>query len=250
MKNQYIIYVILLFSFQSIAQIKELDFDEKMEMKSQHDKYSWAYKNVFLDYKLGAVSEFFYIPTKSYDYISGDYAGDQTMDIQKTYVDAGFMLSIFNFTLEPRVNLYSKKDYSIYLKAPVTIGLSIVGDRKVANIHQSTGVFNFNLPIMIGFGKGLNSTFSNVSKRGFAFSFGYQFMKTPLVGAKKTYGIVSYSVPLGEPYALRKNWGMPLVQIDFYKSTRKSKVRGYSLAFCPYGNFYLKLAMNFVGTKK
>ena len=252
MNKNFITLLYLTFSFVSLSQFNEEEFEKKMEMKTNTTTYSWAHKNFFLDYKLGAVSEFFFVPTKEYDYMQGDYSGDDTFENPHTYVDAGYMLSIFNFTLEPRVNLYSKNEKAVFLKAPITFGLSILGERKISNLQQGAGVFNFNAPIMIGFAKGLNSTFTNVSKYGFAFSAGYQFMKMPLVGGK-AYAVIyeaEYSAPVNEPYELRKNWAMPLVQVDYYKRNRKNKIRGYSLAFCPYGNFYMKLAMNFVGTKK
>lgn len=247
----FTLLILLSFPTISFSQFDEKAFEKKMEMKTQTENYSWFYKNFFLDYKLGAASEFFYVPTKKYEYLLGYYNGDETME-PHTYVDAGFMMSIFNFTLEPRINIYGKQSFSIYLKAPITFGLSILGEREESNILKGAGVFNFNLPIMIGFAKGLNSTFTNASKRGIAVSAGYQFMKMPLVGGK-AYAILNdadKSVPVGEPYVLRKNWVMPLVQIDYYKLSRKNKIRGYSLALCPYGNFYIKLAMNFAGTKK
>jgi hypothetical protein len=252
MKNFFFIaFILLAIPFVNIAQRDLEAFEKTMEMKVNTSERSWVYRNVFVDYKLGAVSEFFYVPTKTYEYWKGDYEGDDTPELKK-YVDAGFMLSIFNITLEPRVNLYSKNDQAVFLKAPLTFGLSILGERKESNLMKSAGVFNVNAPILIGFGKGLNSTFTNVSKRGFAISAGYQFMRMPLVGGKSNE-LEFYAdrlEPIGEPYALRKSWGMPLIQLDYYKRSRKNKIRGYSAAFCPYGNFYIKLAMNFAGTKK
>jgi hypothetical protein len=244
-------FILLAIPFLSISQRDLEAFEKTMEMKVNASDRSWAYRNVFVDFKLGAVSEFFFVPTKTYEYWKGDYPGDDTPEIKK-YVDAGYMLSIFNVTLEPRVNLYTKNDQAVFLKAPLTFGLSILGERKEANLFLSKGVFNFNAPLLIGFGKGLNSTFTNVSKRGFAVSAGYQFMKMPLIGGKSNEleFYAEYLEPIGEPFTLRKNWGMPLIQLDYYKRSRKNKIRGYSATFCPYGNFYLKLAMNFAGTEK
>jgi hypothetical protein len=252
MKNFFFIaFILLAIPFVNYGQRDLEAFEETMEMKVNASERSWIYKNVFIDYKLGAVSEFFFVPTKTYDYWKGDYEGDETPELVK-YVDAGFMLSIFNITMEPRVNLYTKNDNAVFIKSPLSIGLSILGKREESNLLQKAGVFNFNAPILIGFGKGLNSTYTNVSKYGFAVSAGYQFMRMPLVGGK----VLDFEIyedrlePIGEPYALRKSWGMPLIQLDYYKRSRKNKIRGYSAAFCPYGNFYIKLAMNFAGTKK
>jgi hypothetical protein len=117
--------------------------------------------------------------------------------------------------------------------------------------NKNAGAFNIVAPALIGFSKGLNSTYSNSSKVGFAISAGYQFIHTPLLGGKVPDSFVFDDlIPVGEAYEQRKNFTMPVIQLDYYKLTKKNKIRGYSLAFCPYGNVYFKLAMNFVGTKK
>ncbi len=234
------------------GQFNDSTLNLKMKRLVKNNEYSWQYKNVFLDYKIGIASEFFSTPKTTYSYLLKNYPND-TVYYPLTEIDAAFMMSIFNFTLEPRINLVSRKNKSVFIKAPINIGLSIYGVKESSTINKTKGNFNLTLPLMLGFGNGLNSTFSSTSNNGFSISAGYQLLLTPLIGAD----FISFTntgsgqiTPIGEPYKLKRNWAMPLVQIDYYRYTRKDKIRGFSFAFCPVGNVYFKAAMNFVGTKK
>lgn len=250
--------VAILLCSHVFGQFDEVAFNKKMEMKSNLNTYSWKYKNVFYDYKVGVASEVFIEPVRTFKYLHANYPGDTDLE-QVTLVDANFMMSIFNFTMEPRVNVYSKNNYSIFLKTPITAGLSLNNDREGGNIIRGAGVFNLTVPLLIGYGKGLNSTFSNTSRNGFAISAGYQLLITPVVGGKAhrliteqqpyTPKYQSY-IPVGEAYKIKRAWLMPVIQFDYYHYNRKQKIRGFSFTFCPYGNLYFKAALNFVGKKK
>jgi len=247
-----------LLSTNLLGQFDEEAFNKKMEMKSNLNTYSWKYKNVFYDYKVGIASEVFIEPVRKFEYLHATDPGDTELDTVHL-VDANFMMSIFNFTMEPRVNVYAKNNNTIFLKTPVTVGLSLNSGRDEGNMLRSVGVFNLTVPVLIGYGKGLNSTFSNTSRNGFAISAGYQLLITPVLGGKdhrlilepKPYSPVLESyTPIGEAYKIKRAWLMPVIQLDYYHSNRKQKIRGFSFAFCPVGNLYFKAAMNFVGSKK
>lgn len=233
------------------SQVKTLEFEKKMEMKPKTENYNWFYRNVFLDCKVGFLSEVFLTPYKEYKYLKLDYPNDQYPD-SITYRDANILISIANFAIEPRVNIIDGKKSSLFIKSPISLGLSIYKERRIINnINQNVGVFNFNVPLLLGFSTGLNSDFSNVKKRGFALSAGYQFLFTPLLGGKSVYtDFVTENIPVSEPYIFKKAWGMPLVQIDYYRLTKNKRINGYSLSVCPYGSFYMKFAFTFVLSKK
>lgn len=233
----------------SHSQIDDAAFVKKMEMNTKAKDYSWAYKNMFLDYKFGTFSEFLVAKNIDYVYLEPSYSGDPTPDTV-TLHDGGVSMSFLSFTLEPRVNLYSGKKTSIFLKSPLSFGVSVFMNQKNEFPNKGAGAFNLNLPLLVGFSKGLNSNFTNTSKNGFALAAGFQYTIAPIVGGKTNIFTISDLYPIGEGYEQRKKWFMPLVQVDYYKLTRKNKIRGYSLAVCPYGTFYIKLAMNFVGLKK
>lgn len=219
-------------------------------MKTNVSDFSWAYKNVFIDYKIGALSEVFIAPIMKTTYLRFDYEGDLTPSDTFAYVDATSMFSILNFTLEPRVNLVNKSNFNLFLKSPITVGLSVSRERDAGNLANKAGVFNFNIPLILGYAKGLNSSFTNSNKNGFAISAGYQFLIAPLVGGKSIILENTYNKPLYEPYQKRKLWGMPIVQFDYYYLNKNKKIKGYSFSFCPYGNFYIKLAYKFAGSEK
>lgn len=266
MKRLYIILTLSFFSNATFSQIIDEDeFDEKMEMKVDEKNYSWAHKNLFVDAKLSAASELFVLPIESFKYISPDYSGDPDPDTT-TFYDGGLMITLFSVTLEPRINLVNRNNSAFYIKSPLSIGFSLTtnGDNiKVGSAadypyysgipNKRMGFFSINLPIMLGYARGLNSTFQNTSDHGFAFSAGYQLLMTPLVGGTTNIFTEIYDdyIPIDEPYEQRKKFGMPIVQIDYFKQKKGShKIRGYSLAVCPYGNIYFKLGMNFGLSKK
>lgn len=247
--NFLYIALICIVTNTSFAQIDDAAFEKKMEMKTKAKDYPWAYKNMFLDYKLGAFNEFLVAKNIDYVYLEPSYTGDPTPDTI-TYHDGGVSMSILSFTLEPRVNLYSSKKTSVFLKSPLSFGVSVFMNQKYGFPNKGAGAFNLNLPMLIGFSKGLNSNYSSTSKNGFAMAAGFQYTLAPLVGGKTNIFEIRDLIPVGEGYVQRKTWFMPLVQLDYYKLSRKNKIRGYSMAICPYGTFYIKLAMNFVGSKK
>jgi hypothetical protein len=254
MKNQLTI-LILFFSFNPtlFGQFNDTLFNQKIQMKVRKTDYSWRYKNIFLDFKLGVGSEFFYEPPKTYYYVyTTPYDTINFDDIA-----ANFTIPIVNFTLEPRINLKSNSKSAYFIKAPITFGASVFINREIANIHTGKGGFNLTLPLLVGYAKGLNSTYSNCSDWGYALSIGYQLYTSPLVGAKNDYYNYDYhnganaSVQsIGDIYKFQRTHFMPLIQFDYYHYNLKNKIRGFSFAFCPVGNVYFKAAMNFVGTKK
>lgn len=251
MKSWILTLLILFFIGQhSIAQNDNAEFEKRMLMKTHTENYNWVYRNVFIDYKIGALNELFIPQTKSYFYGKYDYSSATIPSDTMTFVDAGYMISIFNYSLEPRINLLNRRHFSLMMKSPLSIGLSVFSEPKKGNLLKKSGYFNINIPILVGISSGLNSNFTNSTKRGFALSAGYQFMLAPLVGGKAEFTSFYNVKPLDEAYKQRKLWGMPLVQIDYYRLKKNSKIRGYSFAFSPSKNFYLKLAVNYALTKK
>jgi hypothetical protein len=251
MKNYILIFLLLFIAqLKIIAQINYSEFEKKMGMKTKSQEYNWVYKNVFIDYKIGGLNEIFIAPKKSFLYGVLPYSGATVPDDTITYIDAGRMFSIFNYTFEPRVNILNRHNYSLLIKSPLSFGFSVFSEPKKGNMLKKSGFFNINIPILFGVSSGLNSSFTNSSKRGFSLSAGYQIIVTPLIGGKADFLSFYKVIPIDEAYQQRKFWGMPLVQLDYYRLKKGSKVRGYSLAFCPYGSLYFKLAASFALTKK
>lgn len=249
MRNLFTISVITFLTFGALGQIDQEKFEQKMLMKDEGKEYSWAQKNLFLDGKYSAVAEIFIVPRIEYKYLDYSYSVDPDTI---TLADNGFLISIGSIALEPRVNLLSTRKSALYLKAPLAFALSVTTGGDMRN--KRSGFFHVNAPILLGYARGLNSSYQNASHSGFAISAGYQFLLAPLTGGETNYFTEIYDQselkPLGDPYEQRKKFGMPIVQLDYYKLKRNHKISGFALAFCPYGNIYFKLAMNFAISKK
>jgi hypothetical protein len=108
MRGVKISILFLILNSICFSQVKTFEFEKKMEMKPKTENYSWFYRNVFLDCKVGILSEVFLTPIKKYKYLELDNPNDQYPD-SITYKDANFLISIANFTIEPRINIYDGK---------------------------------------------------------------------------------------------------------------------------------------------
>ena len=241
---------LLLIEEQAFAQKDNAEFEKRMKMETQIENYDWVYRNIFVDYKIGAVNEFFVPKNKIYLYGKFDSPTSTVPSDTMTVIDAGYMISIFNYTFEPRMNILNFRKYSLMLKSPLSLGFSVFSEAQKGTLSKKSGFFNMNLPLLVGICSGLNSNFTNSSKRGFALSAGYQLMLAPVVGGRPQFTNFNYLEPLGEAYKKRKTWGIPIVQIDLYQLKKSSRIRGYSLAFSPSKQFYFKFAISYVLTKK
>lgn len=244
----------LLIGAVSVAQPTDKEFEDKMMMKGLEKKYSWSFQNVFADIKYSGLSELLIIPEKEYDYLFYAYSGQEEPDTV-VFTDKGAMANIFAITLEPRVNLWSNYSKAFFVKAPLELGFSMTINSGTIT-YRKLGMFNINFPALVGFGVGLNSSYQNIAKRGFALSAGYQFMMTPVIGGQTKLFTEVYTnneyVPVDEPFKVRRTFGFPIVQLDYYsrKDGSAPLINGWSLTFCPYGNIYFKVAKTFVLTKK
>lgn len=257
MRNIIIITLLCSLAYNSNGQIDEAKFEQKMRMENEHKEYSWAHRNLFLDGKYTMGAELFIVPLETYPYLKYDYSGDPDPDTIN-YNDDGIVITIGSITLEPRVNLHSTKQSAFYLKSPLSLAFSITtaGRRKTLNNigNKHSGFFHLNAPILFGYARGLNSSYQNATKSGFAISAGYQLLLTPLMGGKTNLFTEVYDEndlkPIDKPYEQRKSFAMPIVQLDYYKLNRHGRISGYSFSFCPYGNTYFKLGLNFAISKK
>lgn len=217
--------------------------DSLFEIKMNSDDMNGSEKNekfIFLDFQAsGPFCEVLRIKPKTiyraeYDYISAinDYGIVDSVEVS----DKGLMVSILSVTVSPRINLISNYSSSLFIKFPISFGLSLTYPGSVY-YSKSWGVFNFNCPVLVGYGKNLNSSAENASKSGFSISFGGQFIKGPMIGAIRD--LEDY--PNYEP---RRKWIMPLVQGDYFWLTRKRKMKGVSLSFSPFP-IYFKASLTF-----
>lgn len=249
-KHLWIFFLTLGYNFCLNAQINYDEFEKKMRMNTNTENYNWIHKNVFVDYKFGIVNELFVAPEKRYLYAKYNFQWDLVPSDTVTFIDKGIMIAVFNIALEPRINILNNRKFNLFIKSPISFGYSVFYEPKKANIEKRFGYYNVNLPILLGVSSGLNSSFTNTNKKGFSLCAGYQLMLAPLTRGKTEFLPSSNYKPISEPYKQRKSWKMPLVQLDYYFLNKRSNIRGYSLAFCPYGNFYVKLSANVALTKK
>ena len=229
-------------SYLTVAQ--EKSFEEKMKMEVDSKDYSWGFKNVFFDFKIAIASEYFIVPDKEYRYL--DYSYNSNNPDSLLYVDNGLLFTIFGLTFEPRINLINMPKSSIFIKSPMSFNFSITtnGDYR----GKEKGFVHMTFPFLIGYSKGLNSNFINTDKIGFAISGGVQIIRGPLFGG----GLYTNESDFvgSESYELRNNWIMPVVQFDYYKLSKRTKIKGFSLIASVHNHFYFRMALTVKACKK
>ncbi len=224
MKNLFALIIVLQAAFavaqQDTAFIRKMQAPENDSAKASR----WI-----IDYKVSfPACEVLRIPPKTVHLTNtqSEWEGD--------YNDKGLLVCIASLTIEPRFNFYSRYKHSLFVKAPLAFSLSVTYPGTKYN-EKSWGVFNANVPVLIGFGKGLNSSTSNVGFRGYSLSVGGQLLYGPIKGAI----YVSHT-----GYEPRRTWLMPLVNGAYYWLSKKDKVRGIDFTFSP-KPFYFKAAYTF-----
>jgi hypothetical protein len=249
MRAILILYALIFMSYLTVAQ--EKSFEEKMKMEVDSKDYSWGFKNVFFDFKIAIASEYFIVPDKEYLYLEPDYPGDNTPD-SVYLIDNGLMYTIAGLTFEPRINLLKMQEASVFIKAPLSLNFSITNVRNDRMAwYKGKGFFHMTLPVLVGYSRGLNSSFTNTDNRGFAISGGVQLMRAPLIGGKIGYtGKSLDGIAVGDEYELRNNWIMPVVQFDYYKLSKKTKIKGFSLIASVHNHFYFRVALTVKACKK
>lgn len=227
------------------AQVNE-NFEQKMKQLDEKRAYSWSQRNFFLDYKFSAFSEYFIMPKIQHEFIEiTEWWETETDTIMVN--DGGFQFTIASASLEPRINLWSNQKNALFVKSPITLGLSITVTPPNLDKVRSTGVFHFTAPILLGYSKGLNSSYSNAEKKGFSFSGGIQYMRNPVLGGKLETWFLDKWINQVEK---RSNWLIPVAEFDYYWLSKKNRIRGLSLMFDPIRFSHYKLALCYTLTPK
>lgn len=261
---KYITQVIFTFCvFGLFGQPDNRTLDEKMQMNRITSEHNWFYKHVFLDYKLSVASEYFiaepqireyYITKEKTTFIYPNTYVKTTDTIKKSYSYSPVMISLVSFTAEPRINIVSQLRYSVFLKSPLTFGLSVSKEEfNLKHFQGRYGVLNLSVPLLIGFARGLNSSYSNFSKNGFAVSAGFQNLYSPVIRMlpfESYFQNIKYETPVSEPLVQKVHWFLPMIQFDYYRLNSTNKIQGFSFAISPGKSLYLKMAFNFGKLKK
>jgi hypothetical protein len=236
------VYTAIFMLAASTASYSQVDqeFEDKMNLVGQKNDYSWAQKNLFVDWKLSFFSEYLIIPTKRYKFIKGN---DEV-----NYVDKGVRFSVATLTIEPRVNLLNFSNNAITLKVPASFGLSFMPETASPRLKKFDAL-HVTAPFLLGFARNLNATYSNASRRGFGISGGVQFMKTSIIGGAFDEYAAGYYVS-ATPIEFRSKWITPLFQFDYYRLNKKNQVRNYTFSINPIEPIYLKISMGANFTKK
>lgn len=194
------------------------------------------------------------LPIKYYQLYSNDYIWSDEDDLiyPINVYDSGLLFSTIGITIEPKLNILSKYNSSFFIKTPLAFDISVISPgqgQKIKNgwvsmsfTPKEWGVFSYNLPILIGYSKNLNSSLVNSKSTGYSFSLGAQFMKISLVGSKS-----NFKTNNSANYTPRKEWFMPLIGFDYYWLSKKEKIRGVSIILSP-TQFYFKAAYTFRST--
>jgi hypothetical protein len=154
------------------------------------------------------------------------------------FIEKGFMHSIGGITIEPRLNYILNTKSSVFIKAPINFSVSVT----YLNSHNylySYGALNIGLPLLVGYGRNLNSASNHVSLKGFSISGGYNLLLGPLVGVKRN--VEDETKWFYRDYRARRLWHYPIIGFDYYWVSKKNKVHGFSLLTSP-NQFYLRLS--------
>ena len=217
--------------------------DDKMKMKHDVKSYSWFYKNIFISNKFSVFTEYLIFPKINYTTLN-DFENPYSLE-EEIQEDGGYLMSPFTYTLEPRINIISGKKSSLSLRMPIGIGLSFIN--RNSNIVKN-GAFHVTLPVLLGYTRGINSTYDNTDRFGFSVSAGMQLVKTSLLGGGfETYFIEDNLLPTS--FDIRNDWIMPLLQFEYYYRKEDNKIHGVSLAISP-GTGYIKLSKVYELSKK
>lgn len=233
MKTKLITLLFVAFSMSNLLAQEEMPFEEKMKMKPVgENKYSWAHKHFFFDAKMSFNSELFFMDKKKYTYYDPDDMDTITM------TDYGMMYNILGFSGVPRIVLASNNKQALFVKAPVSFGLSVFTGGGIGN--KRGGGLNMSMSMAIGYGRGLHSVYNNNDKNGFSISAGYMLQLAPLVGGKTNlFDEIHWDwTPIGEAYKQRKLHMYPVFEFDYYRLNKNKKVRGYSFAINPFKKYY------------
>ena len=237
MRRVFLILIICLINQIASAQLIDSAFQTKM-LNAQTTIPKMPITEFLIEFKAtGPFTEALKIPTKIiyrpiYGYNNNEY---QIVD-SFIYDDKGFMAAVVGITVEPRLNLYPNKKSTFFIKTPISFAISVAYPG-TKYYDKSWGSMNLNMPILIGYGRNLNANSENSNLNGFSFSLGYQFLRGPILGAKRD--LTDF-----KDYKSRKNWFMPLIGFDYYWLTKKSKAHGISFLFSP-SMFYFKVAYSF-----
>jgi hypothetical protein len=245
------IFFVLLLSISVYLAQDSTSFEDKMKFGVQLKTYEWAHKNLFLDLKITPIGgEYLIYPHKRYNYIN--YDSNNEIEDTTSYTDKSVVFSIFSLTLEPRVNILSSSNSSIFFKSPLSLNLSAVVNRKYNNSNK---VFpNVNAMFLIGYSQNLNSTFNSTKSTGFAVSLGVDLYQGPFVlGSPDTTNLTrisNYDFNGDGFYEERRSFVSPLAQFDYYWLTNKYRIRGASVSISPLNGFHLKFSLSFTLSEK
>lgn len=226
--------------FVTISQTED-SFEEKMRMDVKKD-YSWGHKNVFLEISISPFTAF------QYREISDSILWTNNQKYERTESSTSY--SLFSFSFNPRFNLVAKNDFAIYLKSAASVNFSF--HRIKAKLrNEVTGSYlsdrfkgfgHFEVPIYIGYAWGLNSSYSNCDRNGFAIGVGYQVFKRWSEQNSESNNLTEYEMDNLLTY--------PVVRLDYYKLLKSNKLLGLYMGLGFYDVYYINIGMNFNLSKK